>query len=174
VAGVARHVANVRVRSVGTVGGNLAFADPHSDLATLFLTFDARIVLWSARGAREIALADFVLGPYETAREADEIVTAVRLGQWPAGAAGAYLKFGVHERPTLGVAAMLALDPARERVAAARVAIGCVGPTPRRLTALEDGLRGLATDAVPAAADDLVARVSEGIDTISDLHGAAD
>ena len=42
VAGVARHVANVRVRSVGTVGGNLAFADPHSDLATLFLVFDAR------------------------------------------------------------------------------------------------------------------------------------
>ena len=45
VAGVARHVANVRVRAVGTVGGNLAFADPHSDLATLCLVFDARVVL---------------------------------------------------------------------------------------------------------------------------------
>jgi carbon-monoxide dehydrogenase medium subunit len=63
VAGVARHVANVRVRSVGTVGGNLAFADPHSDLATLFLVFDARVVLWSLAGERELPLADFVLGP---------------------------------------------------------------------------------------------------------------
>lgn len=174
VAGVARHVANVRVRSVGTVGGNLAFADPHSDLATLFLVFDARVALWSARGAREISLADFVLGPYETARAADEIVTAVRLRPWPAGAAGAYLKFGVHERPTLGVAVMLALDPARERVAEARVAIGCVGPAPRRLTMLEDGLRGLAAADLPSAADDLVAGIADGLDTIGDLHGAAD
>src|SRR4029453_7949969 len=43
---VAQHVANVRVRNVGTVGGNLAFADPHSDLATLFLALDGRIRLW--------------------------------------------------------------------------------------------------------------------------------
>jgi len=52
VAGVAAHVANVRVRNVGTVGGNLAFADPHSDLATLFLVFDATVGLASAAGAR--------------------------------------------------------------------------------------------------------------------------
>jgi len=52
VASVARHVANVRVRNVGTVGGNLAFADPHSDLATLFLTLDATVELVSPRGRR--------------------------------------------------------------------------------------------------------------------------
>src|SRR5439155_110428 len=40
VAAAAQHVANVRVRTVGTVGGNLAFADPHTDLATLFLALD--------------------------------------------------------------------------------------------------------------------------------------
>ena len=55
VAGVARHVANVRVRNVGTVGGNLAFADPHSDLATLFLAFDARVALVASRRARASA-----------------------------------------------------------------------------------------------------------------------
>ena len=137
VAGVARHVANVRVRSVGTVGGNLAFADPHSDLATLFLVFDARVVLWSLAGERELPLADFVLGPYETARRDDEILTAVRLRPWPAGAAGTYLKFGVHERPTLGVAAVLTLDADRQTVADARLAIGCIGPRPERLGVLE-------------------------------------
>ena len=55
VAGVARHVANVRVRSVGTVGGNLAFADPHSDLATLFLVFDARVRPLEPRGRARAA-----------------------------------------------------------------------------------------------------------------------
>src|SRR5262249_4067734 len=53
IARVARHVANIRVRSVGTVGGNLAFADPHSDLATVFLTFDAVVRLVSRAGERE-------------------------------------------------------------------------------------------------------------------------
>ena len=86
-----------------------------------------------------------MLGPYETARRDDEVLTAVRLRPWRAGAAGTYLKFGVHERPTLGVAAVLTLDePAGRTVADARVAIGCVGPRPQRLGHLEDGLRGAA------------------------------
>src|SRR5215467_5331105 len=87
VAGVARHVANVRVRSVGTVGGNLAFADPHSDLATLFMAMEGALQLWSRRGTRELSLAEFIRGPYETAREEDEVLTSVRLHPWPGGTA---------------------------------------------------------------------------------------
>ena len=102
VAGVARHVANVRVRNVGTVGGNLAFADPHSDLATLFLALDGTLHLWSRRGARDVPLANFIRGPYETAREEDEVLTSVRLRLWPAKTASAYLKFGVYERTPFG------------------------------------------------------------------------
>src|SRR5436309_14743554 len=34
-------VANIRVRATGTLGGNLCFAEPHSDLATLLLALDA-------------------------------------------------------------------------------------------------------------------------------------
>src|SRR5436853_5019901 len=82
VAAVARHVANVRVRNVGTVGGNLAFADPHSDLATVFLTLDADVRLISPRGARAVSLEDFVRGPWETDRAPDELLTAVRLAPW--------------------------------------------------------------------------------------------
>src|SRR5205809_4023190 len=92
VAGVARHVADVRVRNVGTVGGNLAFADPHSDLATLFLTLDATVELVSPRGRRELSLAEFVRGPWETARRPDELLAAVRLSPWPAGTGAAYVK----------------------------------------------------------------------------------
>ena len=172
VAEAARFVANVRVRSVGTVGGNLAFADPNSDLATLYLLFDARVALWSgAGGERELPLADFVRGPYETARRDDEVLTEVRLHPLPPGAAGAYLKFGVHERPTLGVAAALSLDPARRRVAAARLAVGCIGARPQRLAGLERGLVGAPVEALAAARVDAGA---EGLDAITDLHGSAD
>ena len=167
VAGVARHVANVRVRAVGTVGGNLAFADPHSDLATLCLIFDARVALRSGAASRELPLAEFVRGPYETARRDDELLTAVRLRPWPAGAAGAYVKFGVHERPTLAVA--VALLPGE-----ARVALGCVGPRPERVARVEAALRGATAGEVARRAPELGALAAEGVDAVDDLHGSAE
>jgi carbon-monoxide dehydrogenase medium subunit len=173
VSGVARHVANVRVRSVGTVGGNLAFADPHSDLATLFLVFDARVVLWSAAGEREISLAEFVRGPYETARRADEVLTAVRLARWPTEAIGSYMKFGLHERPTLGVAAMLVVGADR-RIADARLAIGCVGARPERLSSVEARLSGMPVAEIAGRSADLTDGVAAGIDAVSDVHGSAE
>ncbi len=171
VAGVARHVANIRVRSVGTVGGNLAFADPHSDLASVFLTFDATLALASRRGERTLSMADFVRGPYETAREDDEILTAVRLTPWPQGTAGAYAKFGVYERPTLGVA--VALTVSGGAVAGARVAVGCVGPRPRRIAVAEERLRGRSLDEVERHADEIGVLVAADTDAVSDLHGSA-
>jgi carbon-monoxide dehydrogenase medium subunit len=176
VASVARHVANVRVRNVGTVGGNLAFADPHSDLATLFLTLDAVVELVSPRGRREVPLVEFVCGPWETARAADELLASVRLTPWPSETAAAYVKFGIHERPTLAVAAALRVDGARRRgrILDARIAVGCVGPRPTRVAAAEarvtDASIADLEDAVRAAAD----MAAAGVDPADDLYGSAD
>lgn len=172
VAEVARHVANIRVRSVGTVGGNLAFADPHSDLATVFLVFDAAVGLASRRGERALALADFVRGPYETAREEDEILTAVRLAPWAPHTAGAYAKFGVHERPTLGVA--VALTRSGDAVGAARLAVGCVGPRPQRIAAAEQRLGGMALADVARHAGEVAELAAREVDPTGDLHGSAE
>ena len=173
VAGVARHVANVRVRTVGTVGGNLAFADPHSDLATLFLSLDGTLTLWSRRGAREVSLADFIRGPYETAREEDEVLTAIRLRCWPAGTASAYLKFGVYERPTLGVA--VACQPAATgRPSALSVTVGCVGPRPQRLLEVERQGAGESAAALVARAEELGAAAAREVEAIADRHGSVE
>lgn len=172
VARVARHVANVRVRNVGTVGGNLAFADPHSDLATLFLIFDATVGLGSRAGRRDLPLGDFVRGPYETVRAEDELVLDVRLTPWPGGTAGAYAKFGVYERPTLGVA--VALHVERDTITGARIAVGCVGPRPHRLTGAEERLRGWSLTDLACHVEE-VARLAAGlVDPASDLHGSAE
>jgi carbon-monoxide dehydrogenase medium subunit len=170
VAGVAAHVANVRVRNVGTVGGNLAFADPHSDLATLFLVFDAMVRLASTAGTRELPLSDFVRGPYETARRIDELLTGVRLRAWSAGTVGVYVKFGLHERPTLGVALTLTVDGDR-RVSAARLAVGCVSQRPHRIEAAE---RALVGRPVGDPGDEFAALAAAAVDPVSDLHGGAD
>jgi CO/xanthine dehydrogenase FAD-binding subunit/aerobic-type carbon monoxide dehydrogenase small subunit (CoxS/CutS family) len=171
---VAEHVANVRVRAVGTVGGNLAFADPHSDLATLLLALDGSVRLWRRGREREVPLAEFVQGPYETAREEDEILTSARLRPWPAGTVATYVKFGLHERPTLGIALALTLDPQTRAVADARVAIGCIGPRPQRLAAIEDMARGRPLADLLADAERLATAAAELVQPIDDLHGSAD
>ena len=176
-ASVARHVANIRVRNVGTVGGNLAFADPHSDLATLFLALDARVQLASPRGRRELSLDDFVRGPWETARAADELLTSVTLTPWPERTAAAYVKFGVHERPTLGVAVALRLEPAANgaaSVAEARLAIGCVDPRPARVPAAEARLRGCPVADLEDTVAEVGARAAASVDPADDLYGSAD
>ena len=174
VGGVARHVANIRVRNVGTVGGNLAFADPHSDLATLFLAFDG-VVRLEARGRRrELPLGEFVRGPYETAREEDELLTLVRLRPWPASTAGAYVKFGLYERPTLGVAVALTSGGKSGAITEARVAVGCVGPRPRRVPLVEERLRGWSAADVVRHADEMATLAARDIDPTTDLHGSAE
>ena len=57
--------------------------------------------------------------------------------QWPAGTVATYVKFGMYERPTLGVALALTLDAAGREVVGARVAVGCVNPRPRRFPSVE-------------------------------------
>ena len=53
------HVANVRVRATGTLGGNLCFAEPHSDPATLLLVLGGTVRLESAAGIREMPVDEF-------------------------------------------------------------------------------------------------------------------
>ena len=173
VASVARHVANVRVRNVGTVGGNLAFADPHSDLATLFLALDAGVTLVSPRGTRRMALDAFVRGPWDTARAADELLASVSWAR-SAGTAAAYVKFGIYERPTLGIAVALALDAAGARIAGARIAVGCVNPRPARAPRAEARLQDCGVGEIDDVAEAVAALAAESADPADDLHGSAD
>jgi carbon-monoxide dehydrogenase medium subunit len=170
VAGVAAHVANVRVRNVGTVGGNLAFADPHSDLAALFLLFEATVRLASTTGSRELPLEELVRGPYDTTRRPDEVLTGVHLRAWPGRTVGVYVKFGLHERPTLGLALALTVDE-DDRITAARLAVGCVSPRPHRVAAAERALVGRPLDAPP---DGFAALAAAAVEPVGDLHGGAD
>jgi carbon-monoxide dehydrogenase medium subunit len=169
---MAGQVANARVRAVGTLGGNLCFGEPHSDPPTALLVHDATVTLQRAVDRRRLSLADFAVGPYETALGEDEILTSVDVPPLPARAFGAYLKFGMHERPTVAVAAVLVVDERARHVAGARVAVGCVGPTATRLPALESQLSGVAIDALRngfAAAGS----AGDALDAVSDLHGSA-
>ena len=171
---VERTVANVRVKNVGTIGGNLCFAEPHADPGTFFLACDAAVCLGAASGSRELPIAEFFRDAYETARAPDEILTEIRLPVWGPHTRGAYLKFGFHERPTLGVALVLTLDPRHESVQDIRVAVGCVNPCPTRLRAVEERARGRAVREVLATLDEVAAADAGAVHATTDLHGSAE
>lgn len=136
-----RRVANLRVREVGTLGGNLCFSDPHSDPATFLLALDAEVE--SRRGdeaARRTPISDFVVGPYQTSLRPGEVLTTVRIPELPRGAAVVHAKFAFHERPTATVACLARV--VEGEVAEARVAVGSVGARPARAPAAEQMLTG--------------------------------
>jgi aerobic carbon-monoxide dehydrogenase medium subunit len=157
-------VANVRVRAAGTIGGNLCFAEPHSDPATLLTALDARLICTSAMEEREISIASFFTGLMETARRHDEVLTGIVVPEPAPGAGVAYERFKLHERPTAAVAAVVTVD--NGLIADARLVAGSVGERPQRLMAVEDLLRGMpAGEAVAAAAAD---RIHEEVETVAD------
>ncbi|HEU5431812.1 MAG TPA: FAD binding domain-containing protein, partial [Thermomicrobiales bacterium] len=149
------NVANVRVRAAGTIGGNLCFAEPHSDPATLLVALDARFTLVSVDGAREIAAGDFFTGLLETARRPDELLADIQIPAPAAGSGVAYERFKTHERPSASVASVIQLNDGA--VSDCRIVVGSVGPRPVRMRRAE----GLLAGAVPS--DELIAEAAEAI-----------
>jgi len=70
-----RHVAHQVIRNRGTVCGSLAHADPASELCAVLLVLGGHVVARSRRGERTIEAHDLFRGTFETALEADELVT---------------------------------------------------------------------------------------------------
>jgi carbon-monoxide dehydrogenase medium subunit len=142
-ADVLARVGNVRVRTSGTLGGNLCFAEPKSDIATVLLALGADVVLRSAGGERIVPVGEFVVGPYTTDRRADELLVRMDI---PLGRLrrGVYLKHQTMERPTVGVAAVDWHDGGR------RLVVGAVSERP---VAFDAGDGEIDPDAVAAAVE---------------------
>jgi len=167
------HVANVRVRGSGTLGGNLCFAEPHSDPATLLLVLDASVKLESSAGGRELGVGEFIGGAYSSNLEPGEILTSVSVPCAQPTHRAAYMKFQVHERPTLGVALWLETPDDGANFTSARVALGCVCPFPRRVASAESLLTGSRAEVekrFPEAAD----AMAGAAELMDDHEGSAD
>lgn len=170
VAAMAAQVANVRVRWAGTIGGNLCFAEPHSDPATLLLALDATLTLDSAVETRQMPVGQFFVGFLTTARRSDEILTSIEIPLPEAGTGVAYERFKTHERPSATVATRLTL--ADGVIVAPRLAVGSVGERPMRIEVSEGLLAGeRPSPTLFAAAGDLAA---EGVDPTEDLFESTD
>ncbi len=157
-------VANVRVRTAGTIGGNLCFAEPHSDPATLLTALDARLTLTSASGPRDLPIAEFFTGLMETARRHDEILTTITVPEPDENTGVAYERFKLHERPTAAVAAVITVEDGI--VTDAHIVAGSVGERPQRLRETEALLRGQPVSASLAAT--AADRIRDEVETTTD------
>ncbi|HEX2261395.1 MAG TPA: FAD binding domain-containing protein [Candidatus Binatia bacterium] len=167
-----QNVANVRVRQVGTLGGNLCFAEPHADPGILLLALGANLVAERTSSKREISAEAFFVDAYETCLEADEVLTEIRVPV-PEGKSGvAYLKFGYLERPSVGVAVALRADGGGKSIQDVKIAVGCAGPAPKRVLEAEELIKNRGVDEAKAnllKAGEIAARAAQAI---SDLHGS--
>lgn len=175
VAEAARAVGDIQVRNRGTIGGNIAHADPASDLPAAVLAADATIEATGPDGTRTLDVDGFFRGMYDTALADDEILTAIEFPAQSETAGGAYEK-----RPSpssgyalVGVAATLATDG--DTITSAGVAANGVLDHAVRLDPVEAALEGepleeeVLADAAERAAEDL-----EEMRMMDDLQASAE
>jgi len=121
-------VANLRVRSVGTLGGNLCFADPHSDPASFLMAVGATLLCQRGEATRRVAAGEFLAGPYQTVLAPGELLVAVELPARAERTGISHLRMKLTERPVVTVTA--AVTRTGNAVSAARLIVGSVGSVP--------------------------------------------
>jgi carbon-monoxide dehydrogenase medium subunit len=167
-----RTLSNVRIRNVATLGGHLAHGDPHMDLPPILMTLGARVRLVSGRGERWIDTNDLVVGYYQTAIAAGELVAEVHLPAQPSDARTWYEKFtalSADDWPTVGAAVWYRATA--DRIAEARVAVSAATERPVRIATAEAVLTGAApnADTFSRAAD----AAAESVEPLADIRGTA-
>ena len=165
-------VANIRIRNVATIGGNLAHGDYQSDPPTVLVALDAGLELMRRNAKRRIKIADFLRGSYETALEPDELVAAILIPP-AANLKGAYIKFTTgssEERPCAGIAVLAKMENGACR--SLSLVVGAVSPRPVRIDKAEEMASGQRLDV--KLMEQIAAEASRAVDPIDDLRGSAD
>jgi aerobic carbon-monoxide dehydrogenase medium subunit len=165
-------VANIRIRNMATIGGNLAHADYQSDPPAALVALNASVELTNRNRVRKAKLAEFLLGSYETALEPDELLTALLVPPPPPDTRCTYIKFTTRsseDRPCAGVAAWVRCS--KGICEEARVVVGAVSPAPV-VVADEARVQGkkLTSDLI----GEIAQRAGDLVDPIEDLRGTVD
>jgi aerobic carbon-monoxide dehydrogenase medium subunit len=162
-------IGHLPIRHRGTIGGNLAHADPASELPAVAVALEAQLALASVEGTRTLTADRFFVGPLTTALRTGEMLTEVRIPGLPARTGGAFVEMArrAGDYALVGVAVLITLDGSG-RCQRVRIALGGVGPTPIRARAAEEALAGQAPTG--AALDEAATRAA-ATNPPSDLHG---
>ena len=161
------------IRNVATLGGNVSSALPSGDTLTTLLTLDTVADLEGQTGRREVALADFFVGPARTVLS-HELLVELRFPEPAANTRASFYKLGRTEEDisVVNVAALLVLDESGGMIQKARLAAGAVAPTPLRLYEAENFLVGQSPS--EANLSEAARLCAEAVKPITDQRATAD
>jgi carbon-monoxide dehydrogenase medium subunit len=164
--------ADVQVRNRATIGGNLCFADPRSNLASTLISLRAEVTVRSGSATRRIAVEDLFRGYRRTVLEADELLTDVHLPDPGPGARGGYRELSRQPNgvPVVNVAVTATADQVTG------IGVGGLGQRPLRARLVEQALQGI-DRRDPEAVGDAAAWLTKdlaGTEPLTDLHGTAE
>lgn len=167
------HIAHPQVRNRGTIGGNLAHADPASELPAIVVALQGRLHAQSARGERWIAARDFFVAPLTTALGVDEMLTGIELPVQPARSGSCFMEVARRKGDfaLIGIATTVTLDEAG-LCTGARAALCGGGATPIDVSAAMAALVGCADK--EAAVADAAAAVEAMTDPQGSIHASPD
>ncbi len=168
----ARQIGSVQIRNRGTIGGNLVNASSAGDLIPALYVLEARLVLCSSQGTRELPVAGFFTGAGKTACRADEILNQVVFSRPAQHEKGLFIKLGQRRAQAISKV-MLALWYGEEqgKLVNVRIALGAVASTVVRCPRTEAHLTGRRlTSQVISQASRIV---QEEVQPISDIRSTA-
>ena len=185
----AGQIGDPTVRNRGTIGGNIAHADPASDLPTVLQALGATLAVAGPQGERSVGIDGFFQGVMTTTLATDDLLTAIHIPTAGKSHGTAYIKFPhpASRYAVIGVAAALTsgagggwravLTPSANRetvCSSASVAIGGLVPTPVRCGAVEQVMAGkpLSDEAFAEAAAAVGGDL--GDDLLGDVFASAD
>lgn len=167
-----KHVAHYQIRNRGTVGGSIAHADPAAEMPGIVTACDGVIAVAGPSGMRSIPAAEFFLGPLMTALTQDEIITEIRLPNWPLERRWGFQEFSRRRGDFAIAAAAVFYDQDMHGHAVnAHVGIFGVGDLPRRLHEVEALVNGRVVDEAAMVQAAEVASMS--VEAQEDIHASA-
>jgi carbon-monoxide dehydrogenase medium subunit len=175
VAEAAGLIGDRQVRNAGTIGGNIAHADPASDMPASVLAAGATIHAQGPDGRRTIPVDDFFVRMYGTALAEDELLTGIEVPNENGASGSAYVK---KPSPSSGYALVGVAASVRtngDGVKSARVAVNGVVDHAIRLHGVERALEGgsLGESAIEAAAENAQADL-DGATLMDDVQASGE
>ena len=172
VADAYQRVATIRIRNAATIGGGLVHSDPAQDPPPALMVSNAYVSLTSLDGTRQLPVADLFVDYYQSALKAGELLTELVVPIQEPDVRTSYLQFLPRTKDDYATVTVAAIGRVVDgQCHDIKVALGSVGPTPVRATAVESLLLGknISTCLVNKAAETVV----EQIDPLTDFRGSA-
>ena len=161
-----------QIRNTGTIVGNLVTASPANDTIVPLYALQARLVIQSLHGEREIELKEFYTGVRAHVLQPDELVTAVLIPKMTPDQSGVFLKLGLRKAQAISLVTMAGvLTREGDRITDAKITLGAVAPTIIHAESAEKFLLGktLTEKNILSAAE----LAKEAAHPIDDIRGSA-